>query len=173
LEALGVNQKPRSSVAHINPDKLNDYFISISSGAAVAAQFDTAGSGYEFDAVHVVDVLYAMNGIKSKAVGDNGISIEFLKMIFEFVAGPITHLVDLSIGQRKFSNSWSGIVVPIPKKYVVLSLGDLRPISLLSMVSKIVEKVIFRQFTIYHVCSLIRNSRDSGRVTAAPLLFLR
>jgi hypothetical protein len=69
LEALGVNQKPRSSVAHINPDKLNDYFISISSGAAVTAQFDTenaaAGSGYEFDAVHVVDVLPVMNGIKS------------------------------------------------------------------------------------------------------------
>jgi hypothetical protein len=40
-------------------------------------------------------------------------------------------------------------VVPIPKKNVVLSLDDLWPISLLSEVSKILEKVIFHQFTIY------------------------
>jgi hypothetical protein len=65
-------------------------------------------------------------------------------MIFEFVAGPITHLVNLSIRQRRFANSWKrSIVVPIPKGNVVLSLGDLRPISLLLVVSKIVEKVVF------------------------------
>jgi hypothetical protein len=52
-----------------------------SSGSLINA---AAGSGYEFDAVHVVDVLCAINGIKSKAVGDDDISIEFLKMIFEF-----------------------------------------------------------------------------------------
>jgi uncharacterized protein involved in cysteine biosynthesis len=58
--------------------------------------------------------------------------------------------VNLSIRQRKFANSWKrSIVVPIPKENVVLSLGDLRPTSLLSVVSKIVEKVIFRQFTLH------------------------
>jgi hypothetical protein len=36
--------------------------------------------------VHVVDVLYAMNVIENKAVGDDGISIEFLKIFFEFIA---------------------------------------------------------------------------------------
>jgi hypothetical protein len=65
-----------ASVAHINPDELTDNFTSISDGAAVAAQYDTENTnGYEFDAVHVVDVLYAINGIKSKAVGDDGISL--------------------------------------------------------------------------------------------------
>jgi hypothetical protein len=34
---------------------------------------------------------------KQLALGGDGISIEFLKMIFDFVAGPITHLVNLSI----------------------------------------------------------------------------
>jgi hypothetical protein len=51
LGGLGANQKPRPSVAHINPDELNDYFITIRS-AVVAAQYDTdnaaASSGYEF-----------------------------------------------------------------------------------------------------------------------------
>jgi hypothetical protein len=69
----------------------------------VAAQYDTEdateGFVYEFDAVHVVDVLYAMNVIKSKIVGKYGISIEFPNMFFEFVAGPIPHLVNLSIRQ--------------------------------------------------------------------------
>jgi hypothetical protein len=70
-----------------------------------------------------------MNGIRSKAIGDDGISIEILKMIFEFVAEPIKHL-NLSIRQRKFTNSWKrSIVVSIPKKNVVLSLSDLRSIS--------------------------------------------
>jgi uncharacterized protein involved in cysteine biosynthesis len=83
-------------------------------------------------------------------VGVDGISIQFLKMIFKFVAEPITHLVNLSIGQRKFAISWKrSIVLSIPMKNVVLSLGDLRPISFLSVMSKIVEKVIFRLFTIY------------------------
>jgi uncharacterized protein involved in cysteine biosynthesis len=83
-------------------------------------------------------------------VGVDGISIQFLQMIFKFVAEPITHLVNLLIGQRKFAIMWKrSIVLSIPMKNVVLSLGDLRPISFLSVVSKIVEKVIFRQFTIY------------------------
>jgi hypothetical protein len=67
LEGLDVNQKLRPSVAHINLDELNNYFISLSDGAAL-------------------DVSYAMNGIKRKAIGDDGISVEFLKKIFEFVA---------------------------------------------------------------------------------------
>jgi hypothetical protein len=41
------------------------------------------------------------------------------------------------------------IVVPIPKRNVVLASRDLWPISLLSVVSKIVERVIFRQITMY------------------------
>jgi hypothetical protein len=105
--------KNKENVAHINPDELNDYFISMCDDAAVAAQYDTknpaAGSGYEFVADHVVDVLYAMNGIENKVVGVDGISIEFLKMMLGFVAEPITHLVNLSIGQRKFAISWKHV----------------------------------------------------------------
>jgi hypothetical protein len=109
-----------------------DLLQNSSSGSLINA---AAGSGYEFDAVHVVDVLYAMNGIKRKAVGDDGIFFEFLKMILEFVVGPRTILVNLSFGQCRFGNSWKrSIVVPIPKKNVVLTLGDLRPISLLLVV---------------------------------------
>jgi hypothetical protein len=110
-----------------------------------------------------VHVLYGMNGIKIKAVGNDGISIEFLKMIFEFVAEHITHLVNLSIEQRKFANSWKrSIVVPIPEKNVALSLADLRPISLLSVASKILEKVIFRQFNMYLNSRGLFDQRQSG-----------
>jgi hypothetical protein len=141
-------------VAHINSDELNDYFISICECAAVAAQYDienaAAGSGYKFDAVHVVNVLYAMDGIKNKAVGDDGISIEFLKMIFEFVAEPITHLVNLVIDQRKFVNSCKQIiVVPIPKKNVVLVFSRSSANQSLILLSNIVKKVIFREYTMY------------------------
>jgi retron-type reverse transcriptase len=71
--------------------------------------------------------------------------------------------VNLSIRQCKFADSWKrSIVVPIPKKNVVLSLGDLRPISLLPVVSKIVEKVIFRQFTMYLNSREFIDQKQSG-----------
>jgi hypothetical protein len=54
-------------------------------------------------------------------------------------------------------------VVPICKKNVVLMcLGDLRPISLLSVVSKIVKKVIFRQFTMYLNSREFFDQKQSG-----------
>jgi hypothetical protein len=53
-------------------------------------------------------------------------------------------------------------VVPIPKKNVVLSLGDLRPISPFSVVSKTEEKVIFRQFMIYLNSREFFDQKQSG-----------
>jgi hypothetical protein len=74
-----------------------------------------------------------MNGIKTKAVADDGISIEFLKMIFELVAEPIKHL---------------GIVVPIPKCSAVFGRSAVNQ----SLISGVEDRGEGDFSSVYNVC---------------------
>jgi hypothetical protein len=62
----------------------------------------------------------------------------------------MTHQVNFSLSSISFSRYWKkSVLTPIPKKSEVRSLDDLRPISILSCVSKIVERVVHNQFMRY------------------------
>ncbi len=59
---------------------------------------------------------------------------------------PITHLVNLSIKQYYFPSAWkSAVIVPICKTGDPVNVTNYRPISILPVVSKVIEKVVCNQ----------------------------
>ena len=72
----------------------------------------------------------------------------FLKTYKDALAGPIVHLINLSIRQCIFPNIWkTAVVTPIFKAGDQTNVANYRPISILPVVSKVAEKWVAQQLT--------------------------
>ena len=90
----------------------------------------------------------------SKATGPDGIPAYLLKRCSVVIAPSLTALFELSLQQGVFPSEWKAAnVVPIPKKGDTHEVTNYRPVSLLSQVSKVLERLIFSQ-----VSSFVENS---------------
>ena len=77
-----------------------------------------------------------------KASGNDGLSSRLLKAARDILAPPLTHIFCLSLSSCTVPSRWkTANVVPVPKKNCT-SISDFRPISLLPLPSKILEKIV-------------------------------
>ena len=86
----------------------------------------------------------------SKAGGIDNIKINHLKDALSVVTAPITQIVNKSIRNGKFPSRYKeSIIVPILKnpKKDRFDPGNNRPVSLLPVIGKIIERVIQTQVT--------------------------
>ena len=90
------------------------------------------------------EVLMMLKAIDtSKASGPDKISGRMLKETAESIATPIAMIFNMSIQTGVFPHSWKlSSIVPIPKSSENASPTNYRPISLLSVLSKLLEKYI-------------------------------
>ena len=91
----------------------------------------------------VLDLLLSLD--TTKASGPDGISAKMLKNTATSIASSITKIFNQSITTGQVPSGWkSSLVVPIPKTSDALqNPNNYRPISLLSILSKILEKHIY------------------------------
>ena len=83
----------------------------------------------------------------SKSSGPDGISAKMLKNTAGSICPSITHLFNQSMASGQIPDQWKqSHIVPIPKSTKIQSPDNYRPISLLSVLGKLLEK---------HVHSLI------------------
>ena len=70
---------------------------------------------------------------------------KFIKEAAPIIAKPLTHVINLSILSGEVpSDMKSARVVPIYKKNCKTEAGNYRPVSILSVVSKILERIIVK-----------------------------
>ena len=61
------------------------------------------------------------------------------------IAKPLTRLINMSLNKMVFSDEWKlANVLPLDKRNDKTSVNNLRSISLLSCVSEVMERVIFK-----------------------------
>ena len=83
--------------------------------------------------------------------GHDNIPVRYLKPVAEYITSPMVHIINTSIDQEIFPKQWKiSRVCPIPKTDNPTSIKDYRPISVLSVLSKVYERVILNQ-----LCSFI------------------
>ena len=93
---------------------------------------------------------YFLENIISKSSGLDNINSSVIKNAFEFLVPELTHLYNLSVTSAEFPDSWKkALVVPIPKKGNLTKVQNYRPISLLPLPGKIMEKLVHQQLSMY------------------------
>ncbi len=97
--------------------------------------------------VNVETIILTIKSLKeTRSVGSDGISMRFIKDALYVIAFNITCIINTSIVTGIFPTSWKhAIVMPIFKTGDVANPNNFRPISLLPIISKILEKVVTSQ----------------------------
>ena len=102
-------------------------------------------------AVSPDDVLKIIMKLKnSKSTGVDDIDTFIIKLVANDIVPAVTHIVNLSIQQAVFPEIWKqSKVVPLLKKGDHLCAKNYRPVALLPILSKILERAIFNQLVEY------------------------
>lgn len=130
---------------------------------------------FRLQPVHENEVAKIILRIKSNATGSDMISRDMILLTLPSTLKIITAIINSSIREGVFPSMWkSAIVRPIPKKSNPTDLKDLRPISILPYLSKILEKVVYNQVVCYcesnHIFPDLQSGFRKNRSTATALL---
>ena len=95
------------------------------------------------------DIIKLIKSLKpGKSIGPNSISIQLLKELKDVLSYPLTHLFNLSLSQGIFPDAFKvAKVIPIFKSGERTNQSNYRPISLLSNLGKLLEKVVHIQLS--------------------------
>ena len=143
-------------------DKFNEYFTEI--GPKLAKSIDTANkapfnhylttscaASFNFVYTKPDDIEKIIRNLKPKSsAGYDNISTKLLKEIENVISRPLSIIINQSLCTGIFPDKLKiAKVIPLYKKDDVRSFGNYRPISLLSSISKIFERVAFNQLYDY------------------------
>ncbi len=86
-----------------------------------------------------------------KSTGPDELYPKILKILARFIAKPLAHLFDLSLATGQVPNDWrTATVCPIFKKGSREIQGDYHPVSLTSIVCKMLESIL-KQSIMHHL----------------------
>ena len=158
LKALGLQSNKNSELpAHlVDLEELNNYFSSfVNSNSNNDCTDKTnfynthshpANKTFQFNLISPEEIQIIVDSFTSNAFGDDGLSLKMLQYCLPFISPYIAHIINSCLEQGYFPNDWKmALVQPIPKTKCPTSVTDLRPISILPILSKILEKIIHKQ----------------------------
>ena len=139
------------------PENINNFFIDIGEDlASKCKKIDPNNRKYNPPlnkanfTLQTVDsgvLLYMIQNLEThKPSGIDNMSSAFLKEVMAILINEFTHLYNLTISTGLFPDKWkTATVTPIPKVPNPKSCNDLRPISILPLPGRLMEKIIHDQ----------------------------
>ena len=162
-DIVGSKRPNVQTLPSASPDALNDFFVGV--GPRVAAELDRYGPAPSLPtrlprvgacafSLHPISlnslhkVLFSMRN--SRARGDDGICIRTLKLAFSAIGHVLLHIINLCVTTNDIPDIWKhSRVYPVYKSGDPSDPSNFRPISILPVISKIVERVVQRQLYYY------------------------
>ena len=157
-------------------DKMNQFFCSV--GKTLAADIDVThnpllsgefsindgGKIFNFRAINEGDLQKAMAKMKiKKSFGNDNISGYFLKIAFAVISSSLLKIFNVSIETNTFPDAWKiARVTPIYKEGEKSEKSNYRPISVLPVISRLSEKLIYDQLYQYMNGSGLLSQDQSG-----------
>ena len=183
INEITVDNKPISSPGDI-AQLFNDYFINIGPKLASSIVSDCSYSEFLtkvqgefcFKLIEVSQIRKLFNSLSlSKATGIDRISAKILKLASPIISKPIAEIINRSIVSQIFPNEWKiAKVIPLHKKGPRNVLDNYRPISILPVVSKVYEKILYEQLIEYFNAKKLLSDNQFGfrrfHSTASALL---
>ena len=104
-----------------------------------------------------------IQSIKSKAIGHDRLNISLILLCCPFLIPYLRHIINVCIKKSYFPLYWKkSRVVPIPKIKNPSELSHLRSISILPVLSKVLEKVLEKQIQSFLNKNNILPEKQSG-----------
>ena len=146
----------------------NDYFanqckILDNSSILPEVTYKTNASVYHINITinHIVDIIMKMNS--NKAGGYDEISVRMLQLCPSEVASPLQIIFQKCIDTGKFPDSWKyANIQPVHKKNNRQIKSNYRPISLLPLCGKLLEKIVFDHVYSYLNTQNLLSKNQSG-----------
>ena len=109
----------------------------------------------------VNDILKFLN--TSKSCGLDFVNIRLVREASNEISLPLFKIFNKSLSLKQYPNAWKQAnVVPIFKKNDPTSVNNYRPVSLLSIIGKVMEKCIYKYLNNYIVQNNILTEHQSG-----------
>ena len=116
---------------------------------------------FKISEAEIMSILQKLN--TKKANGPDNISNTILKSTAPSICPSLTKLINKSLSMKQFPTQWKcANVVPVHKKNSKQEVKNYRPISLLSNISKVMEKAIYNRLYMYLVRNNLLTWRNSG-----------
>lgn len=120
-------------------------------------------TSFQFHAVSVSEVDKIIKSVVSKAVGFDDVGRVLLVPILNVILPVLTHIINSSLTSGCYPEIWKNAhIVPLPKKSNPTAFSQLRPISILPYLSKILERVVHQQFSLFLIKHNLLNPYQSG-----------
>lgn len=165
-----------------NPNIINNIFLDIPGISNVTISqltyyehYKYGDSVFHLEPVSLYHMLNIIKKLKSNAEGSDAITLNMLLMTFPQTLDSINDIINTSISTCTVPEAWKlAIVRPLPKTTAPVDIKDLRPISLLPCLSKILEKAVCTQLTAYlernRILPEVQSGFRKGRGTVTALL---
>ena len=177
-------QSTRKGNTKITPEEFNDHFLKLAS--TLASQIEPQNDDHFCDmldkvkrlcdsrlekdasfsipliAVHEVGA-YIEGLDKKKAMGPEQIPVHLIKLALPYIVEPLTYIYNLCIGQNTFPSSLKiAKVIPLPKSKDLSDPNNFRPISLLPILTKPLEKHVQKHLLSYMESNQLFHKFQSG-----------
>ena len=162
-DIVGSKRSDSQPVPTVSADALNDFFVSV--GPRVAAELECYGPAPPLPtrlprvgacafSLHPIGlrslhrIIFSMRNTAAR--GNDGICIRILKFAFNAIGHVLLHIINQCITTDDIPDLWKhSIVYPIHKSGVPSDPSNFRPISILPVISKVVERAVQRQLYYY------------------------
>ena len=115
--------------------------------------------------VSAPDVLKILNSLnENKSTGPDKIPTKLLKLTALLIYEPLTRPFNKSLSSGKFPSSWkeANVTAIFKNKGANSEPTNYRPISLLSCISKVLERLVFKKVYAHLTCNNILSDKQSG-----------
>jgi hypothetical protein len=126
---------------------LNDHYASISNDSNYTCPPLKPTTLYPCDRISEREIFYLLDKLRPTASGLDGLPFWFLRVGAPIFCLPLSHLFNISIASSTVPTQWKTAVIhPIPKIATPKLLTDMRPISVLPILSRSLERLVVRNY---------------------------
>ena len=169
VEVNGIDITGDANIAQ----EFNDYFCSV--GPTLASNIPITNTdplsyvtpvstSFEFHAITYDELIKVVKNLKTnKSPGLDNVSTKLVKEAGDSIIPSLNHLFNLSLSTGIFPEDWKvAKVTPIYKSGEKSDCGNYRPISVISTIAKIFEKIVYTQILDYLDENCIISPNQSG-----------
>ncbi|CAH2218131.1 jg1083 [Pararge aegeria aegeria] len=171
LETLGIGRRQKSVPDSVDIDALNRHFSNVTTSisrktetlASISSRSKPHFPLFQFSVVSPGEIIKHINAVKSDALGNDGISRKMILLSLDYILHVLCYLFNLSLSSSSFPSAWRiAEVIPIPKNSNPSLFSHFRPISILPFLSKVLERIVNSQLSLFLSKNNILSTFQSG-----------